>query len=959
MTKTTRENFKKYRKLYYKKPKRRTGHLKYSISALMIWQLIVFQLVFSFNLRTAIAADAGTEKTSISADTSASSNATSEKEKTESSDLSPKKDDLKKITDGDNVNALDGEMAKINDKNPELPDKKRKNNENSQDEKSTATDSNIDQEKPAVEKNDTAAPSGTVDSNADGQTEKTDEKTPDQDTQLPAVADNSKKLDPANPEEIAASEKSESPDPAPENLWKTCDLHSDLSKMKDKSDGDECKKKSSCSEIKICLQVKIEVENKASVSNNVSTIADTGENGVNASDVLKSEESPSDIIASAVADTPEIHAAENQGDFEDQNIASSTPVSDGAETENPDQKTDKADEQKNSQNVDVSPDIQSPNTEEKSNSSSASIETGEAVAVSDVVNEVNTNVIGQNGVETVENIYGDYTGDINLLDSFNSLLENGKKLNEENQFALGAADISIDNKAVVDNNVTTVANTGQNEIDNGSDNGSSTITTGDALAAADVVNIVNTNIIGNNFLFAVVNVFGNWVGDLIVPGQGLLTVPDSGQTANLVVDVQNDAKIENNIQTSASTGENKVESGGGSAAQTGAAVANSTVVNQVGTTVVGNNWFFLAINNMGNWVGNVLNWNSQLNGYDTVFSFDFDEKKNPQEGGLADWLTKIFIKNDAKVENNVTTEANTGENQIESEGGAASLKTGNAYAFSKVYNLVNNNFIGNNWMFAVVNIFGTWKGNVNFVQPESPVVPPVGGETGNIPAETAGNALAPIQTVDEMTSKKNLNSSLALSRSVSKKKINVGEIAKHILVLKNTGDSAIHDVVIRDGITNKKGNAGDYFWKVGKLDPGEKAVVEYKLLINPDASSGKYKNQASALGYDENGGEVRSNESGTEISVGKADAAVTTADLNYYTYYTYYTYFRRPVVPVESNLPISEAETAEPDGKVLGTSSDFWNRPAPPDNFNPGWIILPAAVLLAMRFRRKNKKPTI
>jgi len=44
--------------------------------------------------------------------------------------------------------------------------------------------------------------------------------------------------------------------------------------------------------------------------------------------------------------------------------------------------------------------------------------------------------------------------------------------------------------------------------------GSASITTGDANAAANIINVANTNVIGKNWLMAVVNIFGDWDGNL-------------------------------------------------------------------------------------------------------------------------------------------------------------------------------------------------------------------------------------------------------------------------------------------------------------------------------------------------------------------------------------------------------------------------------------------------------------
>lgn len=75
------------------------------------------------------------------------------------------------------------------------------------------------------------------------------------------------------------------------------------------------------------------------------------------------------------------------------------------------------------------------------------------------------------------------------------------------------------------NRVTVAATTGENDIENA---GSSLIATGNAEAAANIVNVANQTVIGKNWILAIVNIFGDfngnisfgmpdlWVGDRVV-----------------------------------------------------------------------------------------------------------------------------------------------------------------------------------------------------------------------------------------------------------------------------------------------------------------------------------------------------------------------------------------------------------------------------------------------------------
>lgn len=845
-------------------------------------------------------------------------------------------------------------------------------------------------------------------------------------------ADESEKLD--------ETENIEEPEENPEDFWKSCNLTKNESDIIKKNDCKECRKKTSCEKIKACLSVFIDVKNEADIGNKITTESETGGNSID----LNEPTEPRETRNTAATRSREDRQNSDEIDAENVTEQEATPISEqlAADLNLPSAQTESADPETEKEDLNESGEDQSGEDEyEKKNAQSdkeeedeikkdtAEIATGDAIAVTNIVNEVNMNIIGGNGIATVENIYGDQEGDINLLENFNSLLENAQNINDGNSSAFDVLEISIENEADIENDVITTANTGENEIDNEAENGDSLITTGDAIAVANVANVVNNNIIGNNFLFTVINIFGNWLGNLIVPGEGLLTVPASGESTNLIVDVQNETNIENIVETEANTGGNLIESEGGAAViQTGDSTAASVVTNQVGSTTIADNWFFLAINNMGNWVGNVLNWNSEKNDYETVFSFDFDEEEESGDGGISGWLTKIFVKNEADIENNVETSANTGANEIESEGGSANISTGNAYAFSKIYNLVNNNFIGNNWMFAVVNIFGSWKGDIEFAYPDLSVS--LAGSAGkvkkgdsysynvtvrnngradgenvqvalalpeyvlyqnsgkrdawnigelkvgeerifrvdvtldsNLPAGTmylesqaavatdtkeieldnnvssnkieiyddsvavdsGDGSSGPEGQVDNAesagggeSSQTKENSALYVTRSVSKMKIEVGQIVKHTIVAQNTGTTTLKNVVVNDKVKNKNGDAGDYSWDVEKLEPGKKAVVTYKMMVNLGAPTGDYRNNSIAWGYDENTDEIRSNEAGVKIAVG--DAANKESENYYYTYYTY-SGPESAITIVENGssfIEAAEAATDEFPGKVMG-----------------------------------------
>lgn len=74
------------------------------------------------------------------------------------------------------------------------------------------------------------------------------------------------------------------------------------------------------------------------------------------------------------------------------------------------------------------------------------------------------------------------------------------------------------NTANVTNNITMVANTGTNSTSYNT-GGANSIKTGDANVMANIMNFVNNNFVGGKVVVTIVNVFGNWLGSFVPPGE--------------------------------------------------------------------------------------------------------------------------------------------------------------------------------------------------------------------------------------------------------------------------------------------------------------------------------------------------------------------------------------------------------------------------------------------------------
>ncbi|KKS84160.1 MAG: PPE family protein, nonfunctional [Candidatus Gottesmanbacteria bacterium GW2011_GWA1_43_11] len=404
------------------------------------------------------------------------------------------------------------------------------------------------------------------------------------------------------------------------------------------------------------------------------------------------------------------------------------------------------------------------------NVGSSSITTGDANTTATVINGVNTNT---DGVSVIEfNIDDTHTGDIVLafpetsgctatVCGTNGTISaqntgNGSDSTNTTGVTVDGSDNTFQqNTADVTNDLLLVADSGTNETSHNT-GGDNSITTGDANVVATVGNFVNNNISGaGEVLIAVVNIFGDLIGDILLPESSLAqsggtTVVNSGNgsdstnTGNVTIDNSqnttqtNLATIQNNLDVIANTGDNEAIkntagfANGDNVIDSGDASVDVNVVNIANSNVLGDDvWWLVFVNDAsGNWVGRILgspDGATMAGSAGTEFIMSPDGTilaQNTGNGSGSTNTTDVNVdnsstttqQNTANVTNNLSLVANTGNNQASyNTGGSNSITTGNANVMANIMNFVNNNFAGGKVMISIVNVFGSWLGD--FVTP--------------------------------------------------------------------------------------------------------------------------------------------------------------------------------------------------------------------------------------------------
>lgn len=444
----------------------------------------------------------------------------------------------------------------------------------------------------------------------------------------------------------------------------------------------------------------------------------------------------------------------------------------------------------------------------------AQIETGDALALANLLTLLNTNIVGSNFEILLLNLLNGQGGEVDLNELWIALQE---MAGSDSLVLVGeTSDLLIlvqnQNQADLENNVDVSAGTGENQAN---ENNNASIGTGDATALANVTNIVNTNILGSQFFFGIINILDS-NGDLILPRPERFAPQAYSQNGEggVIFANQNQAEIEDEVMALAETGNNEeTNNQGNNLIETGDAQAVTNTFSLVNLNIFRNNWFFLIINNLGNWTGRIFGWSApeaveEPTEGSQAYQIGLGEPSQGGEGVEGEGILPSLSfqnQNQARVRNNIMTSALTGENQANENRGQTSIRTGNARSLANLFNLVNLNILGGRFFMGIVNILGDWSGNTIFAYPD-----------------------------------------VAVGISGGPERVTPGETITYTLNFLNQGHDAAQGVAVGFELPQGASFLGDssglapsvsgrtYSWLVGTLGVGEGGSFIIQVKVNPD-----------------------------------------------------------------------------------------------------------------------------
>ena len=347
------------------------------------------------------------------------------------------------------------------------------------------------------------------------------------------------------------------------------------------------------------------------------------------------------------------------------------------------------------------------------NNADVQVNSGGANAYVNVINLINTNAVGTNlGIYLINNFNQEWANlDLNQM-WLKLMAGEGAMVIEAGSNDEKMVIISNRNLSNLNNVVTVVAASGNNVVSGGDE---VLIVTGNATAVANVINLVNTNLVGSQFFIGVVNVLGENLGDIILPNpEKFQTTENNGGSMAMN---NNQAILDNTVITDSNSGNNVTLNVNNSTIETGTAQAYSNDLSIVNLNVEMNNQMWLQLNVLGESSGKIYNWSfpgsvEEIGDNQLLFILNENGCLDCQSGN-----DLVINNNSAQVNNSILVTADSGGNQIIGANNGT-INSGSAWSIANLTNLINLNIRGSDWFWGIVNVLGNWKGNIIFAYPD-------------------------------------------------------------------------------------------------------------------------------------------------------------------------------------------------------------------------------------------------
>ncbi len=472
------------------------------------------------------------------------------------------------------------------------------------------------------------------------------------------------------------------------------------------------------------------------------------------------------------------------------------------------------------------------------NSERAQIKTSEALAAVNLLNLSNTNVSSSDFEFSLINLTEEKKEEIRLGES--DLIEDKESPEIKVVISDNQEEINLEN------NVQVLASTGRIQVKDNEEEKEIVVKTGEATALANVINIVNTNILNSEFFFEVVNILSPTENDLILSyPEGLESSLSFPQNENEDKEVE----ISNHLEVQALTGSNEeINNGGDNVIVTGKAQAQANIFSLANLDFYHDDYSLLVVNDLGNWTGGIKgDLSTEIMGKET-------EGENQGEEDATEEKRTI-------LKNNIQISALTGENQISENQGSSSIQTGEARSLANLFNLVNLNILESHFFVWVVNILDSWSGDIIFAYSDEDTSEE-NGEAKEIGRVVSG------ETKEEV-SQKQPKLEISVKNNVGEF-VYLGDTITFEITVRNIGEAPVYNTrLIQELLSETFGDFGSAEFDLGIIEAGKSGRLSFglKLIDNGELLPGLYETRSLAKGFAPNGWEVVSNEDKTSFVI--------------------------------------------------------------------------------------------
>lgn len=360
------------------------------------------------------------------------------------------------------------------------------------------------------------------------------------------------------------------------------------------------------------------------------------------------------------------------------------------------------------------------------NTSGGSAASGDALALANLINLLQSSwdYASKGGLDTfMANMFGNVTGDITLNPTAASAAP------------LPAAGVTVNSSgsSAIANDILVGAKTGDATVAKNTQAGDAT--SGNAAAIANIINSINSSISAGRSFFGILNIFGNFNGDVLfsTPLGSLLssgTATAGAQPPPASIQASSNQAITNTVNASASSG-NALVAGNTSAgnATTGNSDSTVTILNLTGRQIIGKNALLVFVNVLGKWVGLIVDAPAGTraaaigNATDTAISLP----------------TSVSSQETQSITNNLALSAASGDATVTKNTSAGNASSGNASTQANIVNIMNSSLSLTDWFGVLfINVFGNWQGSFG-----------VNTEAGTIiipPQEVPTNSVQPLSS---------------------------------------------------------------------------------------------------------------------------------------------------------------------------------------------------------------------